>query len=197
MEDRLIWVDEQDRIVGSGPKMRTHVLARLHRAFSLFLVDREGGQVLLQRRAKGKYHSGGLWSNACCSHPRFGETLEEAVRKRTAYELGIQLLPEDEVTACGHFVYRADYEELSEHELDHVFVCRKDPALIPTDRFRPDEVEAMKWVETGELRAWMLREPEAFSAWFAPAWKLVEQTLFPEEGKETGAQTSHDGKELP
>ena len=109
----------------------------------------------------------------------------------------LPLLPEDEVTACGHFVYRADYEELSEHELDHVFVCRKDPALIPTDRFRHDEVEAMKWVETGELRAWMLREPEAFSAWFAPAWKLVEQTLFPEEGKETGAQASHDGKELP
>ena len=85
--DKLIWVDLFDNEIGSGDKLETHVKNQLHRAFSLFIVH--DGKMLIQKRALEKYHSGGLWANACCSHPRWGESLEDAVQKRLEEELGI------------------------------------------------------------------------------------------------------------
>ena len=117
MEDRVILVDIFDNQIGSGEKMRVHREGRLHRAFSVFLYD--GRKMLIQQRNPEKYHSGGLWANACCSHPRDRETLEEAVDRRMSEELGIQ----PEVREIDSFVYRAVYGDgLSEYEYDHVFL---------------------------------------------------------------------------
>ena len=85
--DKLIWVDLFDKEIGSGEKLDTHVKNQLHRAFSVFIVY--DGKMLIQKRALEKYHSGGLWANACCSHPRWGESLPDAVQKRMEEELGI------------------------------------------------------------------------------------------------------------
>ncbi len=182
MEDMLIWVDAQDHEIGAGPKLATHEKAQLHRAFSLFLYDPQAHAILLQRRARSKYHSGGLWSNTCCSHPRVGERTEDAVRTRLRFELG---LSEDAdkapLTHCGSFIYRADFPTgLSEHELDHVYVLAVDKARVPLDRFNREEIEALRWVTLDELEAWMDARPEEFSAWFGPAYRMAKQLIEPQ-----------------
>ncbi len=130
-EDLLIWVDEQDREIGYGEKMDTHRREQLHRAFSLFLYNQKEHRMLLHRRAPGKYHSGGLWTNACCSHPRKVETLIRAVFRRAREELGLELAPDAPVTEVGKFQYYQKYETCAEHEIDHVFLlCAAEfPAL--------------------------------------------------------------------
>ena len=168
LDDQLILVDEEDRQVGSADKLRTHREALLHRAFSVFLFD--GSRMLLTQRAVGKYHSGGLWTNACCSHPRDGETLEQAVPRRLAEELGITGCPVREV---GSFVYRADFDnDLTEHELDHVFVGTWQGEVNPN----PEESSAARWVETADVQAELEAHPERFTAWFAPALALALAT---------------------
>lgn len=177
MEDILIWVDESDMEIGSGAKLYTHEIAQLHRAFSVFILDPECRSMLLQRRAVSKYHSGGLWSNACCSHPRLKESMKEAIRNRLRFELGIDMDQKMETTLdyCGSFIYRADFGTLSEHELDHVYACRVDPDSFPIDNFNRDEIEALKWIGLSELDQLMKDHPEKFSAWFSPALQLIKQ----------------------
>lgn len=179
MEDMLIWVDESDKEIGSGPKLYTHEIAQLHRAFSVFIVDPERKFMLLQKRALAKYHSGGLWTNACCSHPRVGETLKEAIRSRLAFELGMNLddKTEEALTYCGSFSYRADFGDLSEHELDHVYLCAIHPDRIRTDCFNRDEIDSLRWILIAELEKRMKEHPEEFTAWFAPAFELVRPNL--------------------
>ena len=171
MEDMLIWVDEQDREIGTGPKMLTHREARLHRAFSVFVYDPVTRDMLLQKRARGKYHSGGLWSNACCSHPRAGEDLETAVHRRLCLELGSDLT--GSLLHCGTFVYRADFDGLSEHELDHVFLLSVARETVPLDRFDHTEIEELQWIGMEALDAWLADAPEDFSAWFSRAYTLA------------------------
>ena len=113
--DKLIWVDIFDNEIGSGDKLETHVKNQLHRAFSVFIVH--DGKMLIQRRALGKYHSAGLWANACCSHPRWGESLADAVQKRMEEELGIaqgSIYPEE----LFSFNYFTQYDGLSEYEIE-------------------------------------------------------------------------------
>lgn len=118
-EDQLILVDLDDVPIGSAGKAEVHRRGLLHRAFSVFLTD--GERMLLQRRSRGKYHSGGLWANACCSHPRAGESLEQAVPRRLKEELGISC-PVEELFS---FHYFSQYgPQLFEYELDHVFLGR-------------------------------------------------------------------------
>ncbi|MCC8081163.1 MAG: NUDIX domain-containing protein [Lachnospiraceae bacterium] len=95
MEDLLVWVDENDHEIGSGEKMDTHIRGQLHRAFSVFLFRESDGKLLIHRRAEGKYHSGGLWTNSCCSHPRRGEDLFDAVIRRMREELGFALCDDE------------------------------------------------------------------------------------------------------
>ena len=108
-EDELILVDLFDREIGTGPKLRVHRENRLHRAFSVFILHED--RMLIQRRAFDKYHSGGLWANACCSHPRAGEELRTAVKRRLQEELGICTDTEE----IFDFVYFQQYEGLSEY----------------------------------------------------------------------------------
>lgn len=164
--DELIWVDMFDNEIGSGEKLETHVKEQLHRAFSVFIVHE--GKMFLQRRALDKYHSGGLWANACCSHPRKGETLEVAVQRRMEEELGIvrgSCTPK-EVLA---FTYYSRYDGLSEYEYDHVFLCDYAGKMTPD----PLEMMDYRWVDLKELEQEVVNEPQKFSAWFIIAISRV------------------------
>ena len=163
MEDQLILVDMNDNAIGSAGKLETHVQGRLHRAFSLFVIS--DGRMLIHRRADGKYHSGGLWTNAVCSHPRAGEELEDAVVRRSKQELGLML------DTCPpevfDFIYRTDFGELSEYEYDHVFLLQtKEPPVLEPN---PEEIGAVEWVALDELSQRLLTHPETFTTWFITA----------------------------
>lgn len=157
--DKLIWVDLFDREIGSGEKLETHVKNQLHRAFSLFIVH--DGKMLIQKRALEKYHSGGLWANACCSHPRWGETLIDAVRKRMEEELGIpqgNCCPEE----LFSFNYFSQYEGLSEYEIDHVFLADYYGEI----NVDPDEIMELRWIALEDLQKELEEAPQTFSTWF-------------------------------
>jgi isopentenyl-diphosphate delta-isomerase len=159
MNESLILVDLMDRLVGVGEKLDTHRAARLHRAFSVFIIH--DGKMLLQRRAMDKYHSGGLWANACCSHPRHGQTFAESVQDRLLLELGIAkgvCQPEE----LFSFVYFADYGELAEYEYDHVLLTDYDGPLSPD----PSEIMDVRWVPLDALKQELEQHPRRFSAWF-------------------------------
>ena len=190
MDQLLIWVDENDEVIGYGEKLETHRREQLHRAFSVFVYDGRNDRVLLQKRASGKYHSGGKWSNACCSHQRRGEAEAEALRSRLREELGLDVGPAEiesvpsEGNFCymGKFTYYAPFDGLAEHEVDRVFVYR-----IPRDQegqlmANPEEAEELKWVARLELEQWLQREPQAFSAWFSRALELAWPAMEPQGG---------------
>ena len=166
--DELILVDLADRQIGTMEKAEAHRLGKLHRAFSVFLVS--GDRMLLQRRNKEKYHSGGLWANACCSHPRNGETLAEAVPRRLQEELGVSC----EVKELFDFVYFSKYaEDLFEYECDHVFLGTCEGPFSPD----PGEIEAVEWVTFDALEQRLLNTPEEFCSWFRIAAPKVLQML--------------------
>lgn len=169
-EERVILVDADDREIGSEVKLRAHELGVLHRAISVFLFD-DAGRVLLQRRAAGKYHSSGLWSNTCCGHPRPGESTAGAAARRLAEEMGIECA----LSPAFSFTYRADLGAgLIEHEVDHVFTGRFSGTPAPDQR----EVEAWGWMPMPMLLTESLAEPDRFSVWLPIALKeLVDRGL--------------------
>ena len=155
----LILVDEADHPCGSMEKMETHKKSMLHRAFSVFLYH--GEEMLIQRRALSKYHCGGLWANACCSHPKWGEWLEEAVHRRLKQELGISSLVN--VEKMFSFVYRAPFENgLTEYEYDHVFAGEYNGPTEPD----AEEIDSLRWIPFEELRRDMAEHPEQYAPWF-------------------------------
>lgn len=156
--DQVILVDEQDNVVGTMDKLEAHVKGVLHRAFSV-LIFNSRGEMLIQKRAKDKYHSGGLWTNACCSHPMPGETTEAATKRRLLQEMGI----ETNTTFAYKFIYRAPLDRnLIEHELDHVFVGTFDGQ----PEVNSAEVESWKYVSLDDLRKEVREHPEKFTHWF-------------------------------
>src|SRR4051812_13717578 len=161
----VVLVDADDREVGRAEKQAAHVSGALHRAFSVFVFDGEG-RTLLQRRASAKYHSGGLWSNACCGHPLPGEEVAHGARRRLGEELGIDC----PLQAVARFPYRAELEGgLGEHEIDHVLAGR----WSGTPRPDPAEVEAWRWISPAELEAELSDDPSRFTAWLPLAWREV------------------------
>jgi isopentenyl-diphosphate delta-isomerase len=135
MKEYLILTDENDHPLGMMEKFAVHKLGLLHRAFSIFIFNSKG-EVLLQQRAHDKYHSGGLWSNTCCSHPRYEEKITDAVDRRLWEEMGLQ----SDTDFAFSFIYKAIFENgLTEHEYDHVFTGISD--AIPT----PDKTEVSNW----------------------------------------------------
>jgi isopentenyl-diphosphate delta-isomerase len=158
--DEIVLVDEQDRPVGYAAKLPPHQNGgRLHRAFSVFVFNRRG-EMLLQQRAAGKYHFGGLWSNACCSHPRRGQDVADAAAARLRYEFGFDA----PLTPLFTFIYRAEdpASGLTEHELDHVFTGAFDGIPQPN----PSEVGDWKWVAPADLHADVLANPDRYTPWF-------------------------------
>jgi len=159
-EETVVLVDERDHEVGVAAKMDAHERGLLHRAFSVFVLNGRG-QVLLQRRADDKYHSGGLWTNTACGHPRPGEPVAAAARRRLREEMGIDCA----LVPAGAFVYRAEVGPLVEHELDHVFHGRHDAAPHPD----PAEVGGWCWIGVDAALADAREHPERYTPWFALA----------------------------
>ena len=167
MIENVVLIDEADAALGEGEKLAVHRQGALHRAFSVFAFN-AAGELLLQRRALSKYHSGGLWTNSCCGHPRPGESTEDAARRRLFEELGIGC---GELTRAGVYRYRAEIKDLVENELDHLLVTTV--AEIPEPN--PDEVVEWRFIGLEELATWLQDRPEDFTAWFPPAWRVVNE----------------------
>lgn len=156
--EEVILVDELDNAIGTMEKMEAHRRGALHRAFSILLFNSKG-EILLQKRSPKKYHSGGLWTNTCCSHPLPGESMESATRRKLIQEMGIDLTPE----FAYKFIYKTGLDhDLIEHELDHVFIgsFNGKPAI------NTDEVESWKYMDRISLKMEMQRYPERFTHWF-------------------------------
>jgi len=155
----VIVVDTSDRPLRLAEKLSVHESGTLHRAVSVFAFD-ASGLMLIQRRAAGKYHSGGLWSNSACSHPRDGESPAEAARRCLREEMGVECASLEPAFA---FIYRAQVAPtLIEHEYDHVFVARVTSDPVPN----PDEVAAWRRIAFADARAEVAASPACFSAWF-------------------------------
>lgn len=158
-KEYVILVNRSGRRVGTAEKMKAHRLGLLHRAFSIFLFN-EKEEMLLQQRAEGKYHFAGLWSNACCSHPRPGEPVHLAAKRRLNEELGIGCTLKN----TGHLIYKALDKKsgLTEHEFDYLFTG-KFSGEIP---FNKSEVSAVRWISMSQLRREIKSSPEKFTPWF-------------------------------
>jgi isopentenyl-diphosphate Delta-isomerase len=170
MIEYVVLVDHDDAPLGLQEKQAAHVAGELHRAFSVFIFDRNG-RMLLQQRAVTKYHSPGLWSNTCCSHPRPGETPAGGARRRLVEEMGFYC----PLHPAFSFIYRADVGGgLIEHEYDHVFIGHFEGAPDPD----PAEGGGWRWVTVEQVRTEMLRHPGRFTPWFHIAFdELYERGL--------------------
>lgn len=156
--ERIILVDEHDNAIGTMEKMEAHRKGALHRAFSVLLFN-SNGEVLLQKRSKNKYHTAGLWTNTCCSHPLPHESIKDATRRRLKHEMGIDIQPQ----FAFKFIYRIDLEgDLIEHECDHVFLGTFDGTPVINE----EEVEEWKFMNLNSLRSDMKQFPEAYTPWF-------------------------------
>lgn len=157
-EEQVILVNEQDEPIGLMPKMEAHEKAVLHRAFSVFIVNKNK-EIMLQQRAAHKYHSPLLWTNTCCSHQRSGETNIEAGTRRLFEEMGFTA----PLTELFHFIYKAPFDNgLTEHELDHVMLGYYDDA----PQINPEEVADWKWMTVPDIREDMTKHPEHYTVWF-------------------------------
>lgn len=158
MAEYIIKVDTSDKEIGRIEKMEAHYTGELHRAFSI-LVFNSKKQLLLQKRHQEKYHSPGLLSNTCCSHPRFLESLQDAIHRRLKEEMGFDC----ELSEIFSFTYQVNFDDhLMEHEYDHVFIGFYDGEVIPNK----EEVEEYKWVDMNQLKEEMSLNPELYTYWF-------------------------------
>lgn len=165
MKDFVILVDENDNEIGIEEKMKAHEDAKLHRAFSIFIFNSKG-EMLLQKRACSKYHSGCLWTNATCSHPRPGETVGQAAHRRLQEEMGFDA----EFNKAFDFVYKAEFDHgLTEHEFDHVFIGNYDGPI----NLNSEEAEDYKWIELETLKKDIEENPENYTVWFKIAFENV------------------------
>jgi isopentenyl-diphosphate Delta-isomerase len=163
---QVILVDENDNPVGVGEKIETHKKGILHRAFSVFIFNAKG-EMLLQQRAMGKYHSSGLWTNACCSHPYPGEETLAAAQRRLSEEVGFNT-PLEKVF---DFVYKAEFDNgLTEHEFDHVFVGEYDGNID----FNKEEVMDICYKNMQDVRHSLQTHPQKYTAWFHLAFSKME-----------------------
>lgn len=163
----VILVNENNREIGIADKLTAHQNNLLHRAFSVFIFRNK--ELLLQQRAVGKYHSPGLWTNTCCSHPRPDEDITFAALRRLREEFGIITTLKD----LGWFYYNAHFANgLSEHEIDHVLIghIAEDVNIIAN----PEEIQAYRWITLADLRQELASQPELFTPWLAKALELLK-----------------------
>ncbi|MES2558498.1 MAG: isopentenyl-diphosphate Delta-isomerase [Bacteroidota bacterium] len=154
----VVLVDADNNEIGIMEKQEAHEKAVLHRAFSLFIFNTKG-ELILQQRAHNKYHSGGLWTNTCCSHPRARETTLAAAHRRLSEEMGFDC----ELSERFSFVYQTPFDNgLSEHELDFVYTGTFDS--IP--QINSLEVAAYRWITLDNLIKEVQEHPGHFTSWF-------------------------------
>ncbi len=156
--NKVVLVDQHDIPIGEMDKIEAHQKGALHRAFSIFLFNNKG-EMLIHQRAGHKYHGGGLWTNACCSHPQWGEDIKTSALERLQFEMGIQC----DIKKAFSFIYNASVENnLVEHEYDHVFTGYIDIDPEPN----PEEVQSYKWVDMINLHEDMHDNPNQYTYWF-------------------------------
>lgn len=157
MSEQIILVDENDNEIGTMQKMEAHLKGILHRAFSVFIFNTKG-ELLLQQRALDKYHSGGKWTNTCCSHPRLGENTLDAANRRLQEEMGMHC----DLKYGFNFTYRALVNQsLYENEYDHVYYGISDDAPV----LNPDEVSDFRYTTMEALKADIDRNPDQYTEW--------------------------------
>lgn len=163
----VVLVNEQDQEIGKMEKMQAHVEGKLHRAFSVFVLDDEN-KMLLQKRAAEKYHSANLWTNACCSHPMPDENIMDAANRRVKEELGMEI---KDLKKLFSFQYKAALENnLTEHELDHVLWAK---AKSNVD-FNKDEVCDYVYLTKDEIKIQLAEKPDQFTVWFKLIFPKIE-----------------------
>lgn len=168
--EEVILVDEHDEPCGVMEKMEAHEKGLLHRAFSVFIFN-ERGEMLIHQRAMGKYHSGGLWTNACCSHPRPGEDTEAAAHRRLMEEMRIDC----ELHRQFSFMYKAGLDNgMTEHEYDHVYFGHYNDFPDPD----PKEVMAWKYISPEAMAAEIEQSPENYTQWFKIALQHIRSNGF-------------------
>lgn len=165
MSEEVTLVNQRDQAIGASEKIQAHVDGALHRAFSIFVFN-QAGEVLLQRRARDKYHSKGLWSNTCCGHPRPNEGLSKAAHRRLQEEMGFDCALEKAFS----FIYKAELENnLVEHEFDHVFVgsYQGDPVL------NAEEADEFQWMSIDKLKASLVEDAESYTYWLNHSFEML------------------------
>ncbi|HEY6064419.1 MAG TPA: isopentenyl-diphosphate Delta-isomerase [Chitinophagaceae bacterium] len=167
LTEQVILVDEKDKPVGVAEKMEAHEKGLLHRAFSVFIFNSKG-EMLLQQRALHKYHSGGLWTNACCSHPNPGEEIADAAQRRLKVEMGFEV----PVKKIFDFIYKTEFANgLTEYEFDHVFAGEYDNQVD----FNNNEVMDFCYRDMPDIRNSLRTDPEKYTPWFHLAFPGVEE----------------------
>ena len=169
INDPVVLVDEKNNETGIAGKLEAHRKGLLHRAFSVFVFNSRG-ELMLQKRAATKYHSGGLWSNTCCSHPKPGELTAMAAHRRLKEEMGFNC----ELHESFDFIYKAELDnDLIEHEYDHVYIghCDSSPQL------NPQEVEDWKWISLAELDADLKANPQNYTTWLKIVFDRIQDHL--------------------
>jgi isopentenyl-diphosphate delta-isomerase len=165
--EKVILVNEHDDMVGTMEKIDAHKQGLLHRAFSIFIFNSKG-EMLLQQRAIDKYHSGGLWSNACCSHPVPGEKTQDAAERRLNEELGF----ETRIEKIFDFIYKTGFDNgLTEYEFDHVFAGEHEGQI----KMNPKEVRDVCYKDISGIRNMLQTHPQEFTAWFHIAFPKIEE----------------------
>ena len=166
---KLILVNEKNGPIGTIEKMEAHQKALLHRAFSVFIFNSKG-EMLLQQRALNKYHSGGLWTNACCSHPYDGQETLAAAEKRLQEEMGFTT----PLKKVFDFIYKAPFDNgLTEHEYDHVFTGKYEGVILPDK----SEVEDFCFMSMDAIKESLQSHPQKYTVWFKIAFPKMESYL--------------------
>ena len=167
--EQVILVDKHDKVIGAMEKLQAHQEGKLHRAFSIYLAN-DKGNLLLQRRAANKYHSAGLWTNTCCSHPKPNESTPKAAIRRLDEEMGITTL----LKPLYHFIYKIDFGNgLTEHEVDHVYIGTYNDAPNPN----PDEVMEWKYIPAKDLIKDVKQHPQNYTEWFKLSYETVLKNI--------------------
>lgn len=164
-KEYVILVDENDNDIGVMEKLQAHQEGKLHRAFSIFIFN-DKNELLLQQRAISKYHSGGLWTNTCCSHPRPNETVKDAANRRLYEEMGMSC----DLQIKTNFIYKTPFDNgLTEHELDYVLtgITNQNPTL------NKEEVESYKWQSISDIKKDIISNPGQYTSWFKIALEKV------------------------
>ena len=165
----VILVDEHDVQTGTMEKLEVHQKALLHRAFSIFIFN-EKGEMLLQKRADKKYHSAGLWTNACCSHPQPGQETLAAAEIRLQEEMGFNT----PLKKVFEFIYKAPFDNgLTEHEFDYVFIGNHDGVIVPN----AEEVSDYCFKPVEEIKNSIQSHPQKYTEWFKIAFPKMEAYL--------------------